>query len=436
MATHSASGTTTPGTQEKPVSSGDSQASQTAATAAFGSPPPDGGWQGWAQVVSGHFVVAVTWGYSASFGVFQSYYEDTLPQSASEISWIGGFQIFCLLFISTLSGRATDAGLARAVVAAGAVLLVLGTFMTSLATEYWQIFLAQGLCVGVGQGLMWLPSVTIISTYFVRRRVFAVTAAATGTSTGGIIFSAMVQHLIPKIGFPWAVRCMGFVVLVMMVIVLTLLRTRIPPRRSGPLVEWAAFKEPSYMLFTFGIFILYWTLYFGFFYIQVYASEELGLSQEAAVNLIITINACGIPIRAPCGYLADRYIGPLNCLIPWVALCGILMFCWAALTSIAGLYVFAVFYGLASAAAMGLFAGTVPSLTKDLDKIGTRVGMVLTLMSLGPLTGPPVAGALIQRSDGDYLSAQIWAGTSLLVAAVALVGARVIRTGLSFKVKI
>ncbi|KAG5974823.1 hypothetical protein E4U55_008044 [Claviceps digitariae] len=164
------------------------------------SPPPDGGYEAWGQVLSGHLVVAVTWGYGASFGVFQNYYQGTLPYSASDISWIGGFQIFCLLFVSTVSGRATDAGLARTVVTAGAVLLVLGTFMTSLATEYWQIFLAQGLCVGVGQGLMWLPSVTIISTYFMRRRVFAVTAAATGTSSGGIVFPAMVQHLIPRIG--------------------------------------------------------------------------------------------------------------------------------------------------------------------------------------------------------------------------------------------
>jgi MFS family permease len=163
-------------------------------------PPPDGGFHAWAQVVSGHLVVALTWGYAASFGVFQSHYESTLPQSPSDISWIGGFQVFCLLFISTLSGRATDAGMARPVVAAGAVLLVLGTFMTSLATEYWQIFLAQGLCIGLGQGLMWLPSVTLISTYFMRLRVFAVTTAATGTSTGGIIFPAMIQYLIPKIG--------------------------------------------------------------------------------------------------------------------------------------------------------------------------------------------------------------------------------------------
>jgi len=168
-------------------------------------PPPDGGFHAWAQVVSGHLVVAMTWGYSASFGVFQSHYENTLPHSPSEISWIGGVQVFSLLFISAVSGRATDAGLAREVVAAGAVLLLLGTFMTSLATTYWQIFLAQGLCVGIGQGLMWLPSVTLISTYFVRRRVLAITAAATGTSTGGIIFPLMIQYLVPRIGesFPF-----------------------------------------------------------------------------------------------------------------------------------------------------------------------------------------------------------------------------------------
>ncbi|GCB23469.1 riboflavin transporter MCH5 [Aspergillus awamori] len=400
-------------------------------------PPPDGGFHAWAQVVSGHLVVAVTWGYAASFGVFQDHYEVTLPQTSSDISWIGGFQVFCLLFMSPLSGRATDAGQARLVVGIGAFLLLLGTFMTSLARVYWQLFLSQGLCIGIGQGLMWLPSVTLVSTYFVRRRVFAVTAAATGTSTGGIIFPAMIQFLSPRIGFPWAVRCMGLVVFVMLLIILALLRPRLPPRKSGPLIEWGAFTEPAYMLFTLGVFLLYWTLYFAFFYIQVYATDRLGLSARAGVNLVIVINVLGIPIRAPCGYLADRYLGPLNCLIPWVSICGVLMFCWAGVHNVAGLYIFAVFYGLASAAAMGLFAGTVPSLTKDLDKIGTRVGMALAMISFGPLTGPSVAGALIAQSgDDSYLPAQLWAGAALMVGALALVGARIVITGPHLLVKV
>ncbi|OQE42167.1 hypothetical protein PENCOP_c004G00882 [Penicillium coprophilum] len=245
----------------------------------------------------------------------------------------------------------------------------------------------------------------------------------------------MIQYLTPRIGFPWAVRCMGFVALVMVIFILALLRPRLPSRKSGPLIEWGAFKEPAYMLFTLGVFLLYWTLYFAFFYIQVYATEELHLSQVDGVKLIIVINACGIPIRAPCGYLADRYLGPLNCLIPWVALCGILMFCWIAVQTVVELYIFTVFYGLASAAAMALFAGTVPSLTKDLDKIGTRVGMALTLMSFGPLTGPSVAGALISRTH-SYLAAQIWAGVALAIGVLALGIARIIITGPIIRAKV
>ena len=113
----------------------------------------------------------------------------------------GGVRVFCLLLVSSFSGRATNAGLSRPVVVlAGSILILLGTFMISLASQYWQIFLAQGLCIGLGQGLMWLPSVTVISTYFARNRVFAVTAAATGTSTGGMIFPAMIQYPTPQIG--------------------------------------------------------------------------------------------------------------------------------------------------------------------------------------------------------------------------------------------
>ena len=163
-------------------------------------PPPDGGFRAWSQVFAGHLIVALAWGYPSSFGVFQAYYEKTLSQSPSEISWIGGVQVFILLFISTLSGRATDAGFARHTVFAGSLLLLVGTFATSWATEYWQIFLAQGVCVGISLGMIWLPSTTLITHYFVRKRVLALTIASTGTSTGGMIFPAMVQHLAPRIG--------------------------------------------------------------------------------------------------------------------------------------------------------------------------------------------------------------------------------------------
>jgi len=55
---------------------------------------------------------------------------------------------------------------------------------------------------------------------------------------------------------------------------------------------------------------------------------------------------------------------------------------------------------------------------------GTRMGMVFTIVSFAVLTGPPIAGQLIQKKDGGYLYAQLFAGADMLVGACFLVAAR------------
>ena len=75
-----------------------------------------------------------------------------------------------------------------------------GTFLTSLCTQYWQIFLAQGLCTGAGMGITYMPALTLIGTYFSKRRVLAVGLAAAGASTGSLIFPAMIQYMVPIVG--------------------------------------------------------------------------------------------------------------------------------------------------------------------------------------------------------------------------------------------
>lgn len=115
-------------------------------------PPPDKGIIAWSQVVGANFTVCNTWGYITTFGMFQSYYEQVLPQSASAISWIGSIQVFLLFFIATFSGRAVDAGYFKLIWAVGAMLNLIGIFMTSLCNQFWQFFLAQGLCMGLGCG--------------------------------------------------------------------------------------------------------------------------------------------------------------------------------------------------------------------------------------------------------------------------------------------
>ena len=66
----------------------------------------------------------------------------------------------------------------------GTFMVVFGQMMTSLVHEYWQALLAQGFCVGIGAGCLFVPSVAILPTYFTSRMPVAVGIAAAGSSLG------------------------------------------------------------------------------------------------------------------------------------------------------------------------------------------------------------------------------------------------------------
>lgn len=210
-----------------------------------------------------------SWGYINSFGLFQAYYTTALNKSPSSISWVGSIQVFLTLFIGTFSGRALDAGFYRYVALAGLGLQVLAVFMTSLVTEYWQLILAQGICQGLGNGLVFTPTVALVSTYFVKRRAVAISCMTSGTATGGIIFPVVARQLLHRIGFSWTIRVMGFIILANSAVVLALARSRNPSRRTGPLVEFAAFADPWYSFFGLGLLLALLGLYFGYFYVSL-----------------------------------------------------------------------------------------------------------------------------------------------------------------------
>ncbi|KAK0758610.1 hypothetical protein N5P37_009009 [Trichoderma harzianum] len=399
-------------------------------------PPPDGGLQAWLQVLATHLINAMTWGYAASFGVYQLYYVETLGLPASQVSWIGSVQIFFTYVICAVSGRLADAGYTRETVAVGTFMAVFGTFMTSLATTYWQIFLAQGVCIGFGLGVAFMPAISVLSSYFDKNRAFALAVSAVGTSVGSVTFPTTIQYLTPKIGFPWAVRCAGFLALAMAVTANILLKPRLPPRKSGPLFEIGAFSELPYLLFSMAAFVYFYALYFVFFYINSYARNVIGFSNVDSINLLIITNAMGIPARPIVGFLADRYTGPINLFVTATFVVSIMLYSWIGVTTRTGMYVFSVVYGLSIGANQGTFVASLTSLTKDPQKMGIRFGMVETLCSLATVAGAPTAGAIIDHNNGDFFWAQIWGGTVMAAAAVIFVACRISVTGWRFKVKV
>ncbi|KAF4501961.1 monocarboxylate transporter 4 [Fusarium agapanthi] len=344
-------------------------------------PPPDGGWRAWCVVLSTHLVYVNTWGWVNSFGIFQAYYAEHLGLPASKISWIGSISVFLLFFVGTLTGRLVDAGYFRWVFACGIVFQVTGIMATSFGTDYWHYFGVQGVLVGLGHSCLFCPVLAVLSTFFARKRALAMGVAACGSATGGVLFPLLVRALLPKVGFGWTLRIVGFVQLFLLLIAL---------------VDYSAFKDIEYVLFL------------------TYRYRPL--------DLLMILNGVGVFGRLLANWTAD-HVGAINVFAPHSFFAGVILFCWLGVNDKPGLYVWSVFYGILAAAIQSLFPTGISLLTEDLNKIGVRMGMAFTIASFASLAGPPAAGAIIDAEHG-FKGAQAFAGTSMLLGALFLIAAK------------
>jgi len=231
-------------------------------------PPPDGGLVAWTQIVCAWLAIMNSWGFVNSFGAFQPYYESVLPESASTISWIGSIQA-CLMFsLGMFSGRALDRGWFRPTVGIGIAIQILGIFALSGAKTYWQFLMTQGFCTGVGGGIFFVPIMGLCSTYFSTHRGMALGIVTSGNSVGGIVYPVVVRQLLGKVGFGWTVRVLGFINVASLLVVIAFMKPRLPPRKTGPLVELEALKDAPYCLHVLGMCFLMPPVYCVFYYVS------------------------------------------------------------------------------------------------------------------------------------------------------------------------
>lgn len=398
--------------------------------------PPDGGLQAWTQALCMHLVFFNTWGVANGYGVFQQYYLQVFDKSPSDISWIGSVQTFLLFFIGVATGRLTDSGHFRLVFFVGVFLQVFALFMTSLSTQYYQVFLSQAVCLGIGNGFSFCPSLAVLSQYFKKKRAFSVGVAAAGAAVGGLVYPILMNRLIfhKNVGFPWTLRIMGFFMLATYVPCLVWLRPRLPPRKTGPWIDGTAFKELPFLLFSLSWFLSFWGAYFGFFYLGTFARDIIGVKEP--IYLLVILNGVGVPGRVIPNIIADRWFGCLSCIIIITLASSLLVYCWAAVATEGGLYAFTVIYGILVAAMQGLYPAGSTLMTSDPSRAGTRIGMMMGFVSFANLTGPAICGALINARGGDYLGAQMFAASSILLGGVVALAARVAKTGFLVKAKV
>jgi predicted MFS family arabinose efflux permease len=335
-----------------------------------------------------------------------------MDSDPTTIAWIGSIQAFLLLFVGALTGRLFDAGYLRHLLWAGTFFITFGLMMASLARAFWQLLLAQGFCVGLGLGCLLVPSVGTPSTWFIKRRGLAIGCVTAGAAVGGVVLPISQQRLIKAVGFPWAIRIAGFMSLATMSISLAIMRQRLPPRKRGGFFEFGALKEVEFSLYVSGMFFGIMGFYQPYNFIQSWADTvKLNTHGFETYYYLPVMNAASIIGRMLPTFLSDT-LGPLNVQTPALFISSILVFGWLGISSFASSMVFAILYGISSGTLIALPPAAVASLTTDMTKFGSRMGLVFVFMSVGSLIGGPVTGAIVQGPG--FTGARIFIGTVLV----------------------
>lgn len=355
-----------------------------------------------------------------SFGVFQSYYENHLltSSSSSSISWIGTVQAFFLIEVGVITGPLYDQGYQRYILATGAVLLTLGVMMTSIATEYYSVFLSLGVCTGVGMGCMFFPGITSINTYFSTKRATASGIAALGSGVGAIIYPIVLRELVASVSFPWAVRTVGFIILATNLIPLLVMQPLWLPSGKRKLFDKNVLKDFAYTFWSLTNVISWIGIHIPIFYVTVYATEVVGISQENAFYMSTIIGAGSLPGRIVTALASDKF-GALWVYAGTMGFAGVIALVWIRVTTYGGLIVVALLYGFAYGGIASLPASAIAALTSDVTTLGTRIGTSFAFAGIGMLVGPPIAGA-IKSNSTDYKGALGFSGAMTFAGSLIL----------------
>ncbi|XP_055983897.1 monocarboxylate transporter 7 [Sorex fumeus] len=169
---------------------------------------PDGGW-GWVVAVSFFFVEIFTYGIIKSFGIFFNDLMTSFNESNSRVSWIVSICVFVMTFTAPLSTVLSARFGHRLVVMVGGLLVSAGMVVASFTTQVYQMYLAIGLLSGLGYCLTFLPTVTILSLYFDKKRSMVTAVASTGECFAMFAFAPALTALKERIGWRYSLLLVG-----------------------------------------------------------------------------------------------------------------------------------------------------------------------------------------------------------------------------------
>lgn len=339
-------------------------------------------------------------------------------------------------FAATLMERFSPKRVAIAALA----LVALGTGLTTVMTEPWQLMLYWGVFVGVGTGCLALVFASLVANrWFSKKRGLVTGVFSAAYATGQLIFLPALSTVVMVDG--WRIASLVVAVFAAAVIPIFMLFFKNSPEESGvepyggpqPLnvsggaapknaretliVLFKAAGKPAFWILAGTFFVCGWTTngLIGAHFIP--AAHDHGMPVGTAAGLLAVVGIFDFVGTILSGWLTDR-VNPVLLLVFYYGLRGLALF---TVPFVLGpsveppLFFFIVFYGLD-------WIATVPPTIElcrryfGLAQSPSIYGWVFAAHMVGAAIAAAFAGA-IRDSQGSYFIAWITAAILCLIAA-------------------
>jgi MFS family permease len=355
---------------------------------------------GWVVVAAAFTLMFVGFGAAYSFAAFFTAFQSEFTASRADVALVFSVAAFLWFLCGAPGGVLADRFGPRRVAVCGVACLVAALWLAGRAGSVGVLYATYSIGIGVGVGLVYVPSVGAVQPWFTRHRALASGIAVAGIGAGNFAVPLLAAWWIGLFGWRGAFFVLALFVAVLGGIAAFSIKEN-SVLKKGELLPGTSLKEA---VKTREFLLLYVSLFFsciGLFVPMVHlgpSAQDRGYSEAQGVALVSLIGLGSLIGRFTVGPFADR-LGRRASLIAMYAGLGAMQLVWYGTTFAghgASTYALLAFFAVVFGACYGAYVALLPTIVMDLygaRAVSGIIGCLYTGCGVGTLLGPWLAGA-------------------------------------------
>jgi MFS transporter, OFA family, oxalate/formate antiporter len=350
------------------------------------------GGYGWVVVGAAFGLMFVGYTAAYSFAAFFTAFEAEFGGSRGDVALVFSVAAFLWFLLGAPFGVLADRFGARRVTFAGVACLSIALFLASAARSVEALYITYSVGIGIGVGLVYVPSVGAVQRWFVAHRTLASGLAVAGIGAGNIAGPLLAAWWIGLFGWRGAYVALGVFVLAAGSIAAAAMRSAPAPSPAQAMIGStlaAALRTPQFWLLYASLILSCIGLFVPMVHLAPYA-QDLGYSEAQGVTLVSLIGVGSLLGRFAIGGFADQ-LGRERSLAAMYAGLGTMLLVWWGAGAYWLLALFAVLFGTF----YGAYVALLPAIVMDLygaRAVSGIIGFLYTGAGIGTLIGPWLAG--------------------------------------------